>query len=113
MENWEKRYFVFIEEQCCDGGDEKFISEGYRFHDELKSFIASERELAKQEEIKISAIKNQSAELYYISAIKELCGAKVLDKVLEKVIELSKKDKKHREGLIASLHQNNNKQGGK
>lgn len=112
MENWEKRFDEQFPAFYGVGAPFPIFKETPN-RNWIKQFISSELESAKQEEIKISAIKNQSAELYYISAIKELCGAKVLDKVLEKVIELSKKDKKHRECLIASLHQNSNKQGGK
>ena len=74
--------------------------------DFIHSTIAEEVEEEKEKQIKISAIKNQSNELYYVSAIKELCGDKMLDNVINKVIELSKKDKKHLEKLISQLDTN-------
>ncbi len=48
QEEWQKSYAQFIEETCQAGGEEKFISEGYAFYDELKAFIS--KTIAKEKE---------------------------------------------------------------
>lgn len=49
---WEERFDTFMEDQCKDGGEEKFISKIYPFNDELKAFIKQEIATAVQEERK-------------------------------------------------------------
>ena len=49
---------------------------------------------------KISAVKMQCAELYYITAIKEFYGMEGVDKVTSRVCKLSEEDKEHREELL-------------
>lgn len=47
-ESWEERFSRFIKDSCEDGGEEKFISNGYAFYDDLKDFI---REALKADRI--------------------------------------------------------------
>lgn len=50
LENWEIEFEEFIIECAKDGGEEKFITKPYSFHDELKDFI---RQLISAEREKI------------------------------------------------------------